>query len=162
MTFINLNDKFKYFQKFKWYLARVEKEIRKKLKCLRSHRGGEFISNEFNEFHSEMVIKRQVFTPSTPQQNGIPGKIHRSIIDCARTLMIEKYFAIKYQKEATNIVVHTLNRVQLKDTYNTPYELWYGYKPIIYYFKLFGSKCYILKELRKGESYVKSDKDIFL
>ena len=58
MTFINLNDKFKYFQKFKWYLARVEKEIRKKLKCLRSHRGGEFISKEINEFYTKRGIKR--------------------------------------------------------------------------------------------------------
>ena len=32
---------------FKWYLARVEKETVKSLKCLRSDRGGEFTSNEF-------------------------------------------------------------------------------------------------------------------
>ena len=32
---------------FKWYLERVEKEIGKSLKCLRSDRGGEFTSNEF-------------------------------------------------------------------------------------------------------------------
>ena len=32
---------------FKWYLARVEKEKGKSLKCLRSNKGGEFTSNEF-------------------------------------------------------------------------------------------------------------------
>ena len=49
-------------------------------------------------------------------------------MDCARTLMIEKNIAIKYWKEAINIAVHTLNQVQLKkDTFKTPYELWYGY-----------------------------------
>ena len=32
-----LKDKSKAFQKFKWYLSRVEKEIGKKLKCLRSY-----------------------------------------------------------------------------------------------------------------------------
>ena len=35
---------------FKWYLARVEKETSKSLKCLRSNRGGEFTSNEFEIF----------------------------------------------------------------------------------------------------------------
>ena len=43
---------------FKWYLARVEKEIGKNLKCLRSDRG-EFTSNEFEEFCNDKGIKRQ-------------------------------------------------------------------------------------------------------
>ena len=80
-------------------------------------------------------------------------------MDCARTLMIEKNVAIKYQKEANGTTIHTLNRVQLKkDTNQTPYELCYGYKPNISYFKVFGSKCYILKETRKR----KFDECIFL
>ena len=43
---------------FKWYLARVEKEIGKCLKCLRSDGGGEFTSNEFEMFCNERGIKR--------------------------------------------------------------------------------------------------------
>ena len=66
MTVMYLKEKSKAFQKFKWYVEKVEKETRKKLKCLRSDRGGEFISNEFNEFYIEKRIKRQVPTPSTP------------------------------------------------------------------------------------------------
>ena len=50
MTIMYLKDTSEDFQKFKWYLERVKKETRKKMKCLRSERGGEFISNEFNEF----------------------------------------------------------------------------------------------------------------
>ena len=60
MTMMYLKEKSEAFQKFKWYLTRVEKEIGKKLKCLRLDRGGEFISNEFNEFFIEKGIKRQV------------------------------------------------------------------------------------------------------
>ena len=58
VTIMYLKDKSKAFQKFKWNLASVEKEIGKKLKCLRSDRGGEFISNEFNELYNERGIKR--------------------------------------------------------------------------------------------------------
>ena len=84
-------------------------------------------------------------------------------MDCARTLIIEKNISIKYQKEAINIAVHTLNQVQLKkDTFKTPYELWYGYKPNVSYFKVFGSKCYILKESRKGKFDAKGDEGTFL
>ena len=56
---------------FKWYLARVEKEIGKSLKFLRSDRGGEFTSREFEEFCNEKGIKRQTLAPRTPPQNGI-------------------------------------------------------------------------------------------
>ena len=62
-----LKEKYEAFQKFKWYLARVEKETRKKLKCLRSDRAGEFVSNDFNEFCIEKRIKRQVAARGTPQ-----------------------------------------------------------------------------------------------
>ena len=83
-------------------------------------------------------------------------------MDCARTLMIEKNIAINYQKEAISTAAHTLNRVQLKDTLKTPYELWYGYKPNVSYFKVFGSKCHILKESRKDKFDAKGDEGIFL
>ena len=66
MTVMYLKEKSEAFQKFKWYFARIEKEIGKKVKCLRSNRGGELISNEFNKFYIERGIIRLLSTPSTP------------------------------------------------------------------------------------------------
>ena len=80
----------------KWSLAILEKETRKKLKYLRLEKSGKFISNEFNELCIERGIKRQVSALGTPQQNGIAKRRNISIMDCARTLMIEKNVAIKY------------------------------------------------------------------
>ena len=81
MNMMYLKEKSKAFQKFKWYLARVEKETGKKLKCLRLDRGGEFISNEFNNFFIERGIKRQVSPPGTPQQMvQLKGGTHPSWI----------------------------------------------------------------------------------
>ena len=51
MTVMYLREKSEAFEKFKWYLARVEKETRKRLKFLRLDKGGDLISNEFNNFH---------------------------------------------------------------------------------------------------------------
>ena len=109
MIVMYLREKLEAFEKFKWYLARVEKEIGKIFKFLRSNRGGEFISNEFNNFYIERGIKRKVSTLGTPEQNGIAKRRNRSTIDCARTLMIENNVAIKYCKEAISTTVHTLN-----------------------------------------------------
>ena len=58
-----------------------------------------------------------------------------------------------------NIVVYTLNRVQVKKGTNlTPYELWFGYASSVKYFKIFGRKCYILKDNRQGKSDAKVTK----
>ena len=98
----------------------------------------------------------------TPEKNGIIERRNISIMDCARTLMIENNIAIKYWKEVVSTVVHTLNQVQLKkDTFKTSYELWYGYKPNVRQFKVYGSKCCILKEFRKGKFDAKGDEGIF-
>ena len=94
---------------FKWYLERVEKETRKSLKCLRSDRGGEFTSNEFEMFCNDRGIKRQTSAPRTPPQNGIAKRRNRSIMDYARTLMIEKKVSLKYLREAVSTTVYTLN-----------------------------------------------------
>ena len=66
MTAMFLKKKYDAFQMFKWYLAKVEKETRKILKCLRSSRGGEFTSKEFETFSNDKGIKRQISAPRTP------------------------------------------------------------------------------------------------
>ena len=58
MIVMFLKQKLEAFQMFKWYLAQVKKEIGKSLKCLKSDRGGEFTSKEFEEFCNEKGIKR--------------------------------------------------------------------------------------------------------
>ena len=52
-----LKEKSKAFEKFKIFKAKVENESGLKLKCLRSDRGGEFISNEFTNLCNEHGIK---------------------------------------------------------------------------------------------------------
>ena len=81
---------------FKWYLARVEKETSKILKCLRSNRGGEFTSKEIEMYYNNRGIKRQTSVPRTPPKNGIAKRRNKSIMDYARTLMMEKNVALKY------------------------------------------------------------------
>ena len=96
---------------FKWFLARVDKETSKSLKYLRSERGGEFTSNEFEMFYNDRGIKRKTSTPRTPPQNGIVERINMPIMDYVKTLIMEKNVALKYWREVVSIVVYTLNCV---------------------------------------------------
>ena len=53
-----LKEKSKAFEKFKIFKNRVENESRVKIKSLRSNRGREFTSREFNIYCKEHGIKR--------------------------------------------------------------------------------------------------------
>ena len=97
---------------FKWYLDRVEEETGKIFKCLRFDRGEEFISKEFEWFCNDRGIKRQTYAPRTSPQNGVVERRNRSIMDYARTLMMEKNVALKYWKEVVSIVVYALFLVE--------------------------------------------------
>ena len=62
---------------------------------MRSYRGGEFISNELNIFFNDKEIKRQMSAQRTPPQNGIAERRNKSIMECARKLMMEKDVSLK-------------------------------------------------------------------
>ena len=104
-----------------------------------------------------------MLTPRTPPQNGIFELRNRIIMAYTRKLMIEKNVTHKYWREDVRTIVYNLNQVQVKKgTHITPFELWYGYAPNVKYFKVFGRKCYILKDNRNGKLDAKNDESIFL
>jgi hypothetical protein len=51
--------------------AEAEATSGKKLRCLRTDRGGEFLSNDFIEYCSETGVRCQLTTMYSPQQNGM-------------------------------------------------------------------------------------------
>ena len=82
----------------------------------------------------------------------------------ARVMLHNKKLPTSFWGEAVNTACHTLNRVYFKpDSKQTPYELWRGKKPVVKYFKIFGSDCYILHDRENLEKFdAKSDKGYFL
>ena len=84
-------------------------------------------------------------------------------MDYSRTLMMEKNVALKYWRKVVSTTVYTLNQVEIKKGTNvTPFELWYGHSPNVKKFKVFGRKCYILKDTTNDKFDAKSDEGIFL
>lgn len=75
-----LNEKSVAFKTFKHYKNLVEKESGEFICCLRSDRGGEYNSHEFNMFCKENGISRQLTVAYTPQQNGVAERKNETII----------------------------------------------------------------------------------
>jgi transposase InsO family protein len=74
-----LKEKSEAFEKFKVFKALTENQIGKRLKAIRSDKGGEFSSWNFKEFCDKHGIKREYTIPRTPQQNGVVERQNRSV-----------------------------------------------------------------------------------
>ena len=82
----------------------------------------------------------------------------------ARVMLHNKKMPKSFWGEGVNTACHTLNRVYFRpDSKKTPYELWRGKKPVVKYFRIFGSDCYILRDKESLEKFdAKSNKGYFL
>ena len=83
----------------------------------------------------------------------------------ARTMLYENDLPKYFWAEAVNTAYYVTNRVMVRPILKkTPYELYKDKKPVIFYFKSFGCKCFILingkKNISKFDS--RSDEGIFL
>ena len=92
----------------------VENERSMKIKCLRSDNGGEFISNEFNEFYEGHGIKRQFLDAKTHQRNGVVERKNKTAQEATKTMLNEEKLSDSFWREAVYTVVYILNLGQLK------------------------------------------------
>ncbi|KAJ1685762.1 hypothetical protein LUZ63_017152 [Rhynchospora breviuscula] len=138
---------FDYFVKFS---NRVENEKGLKISRIRSDHGREFENAKFDELCIEKGYKQEFSAPRTPQQNGVVERKNRTLQELARTMLHEFAVPKFLWAEAVNTACHVINRACIRSKLKkTPFELWVGRTPNISYFRVFGSKCFVLDESPK-------------
>lgn len=158
-----LKEKSQAFDKFKIFKEKVEIESGLKIRCLSSDRRGEFTSIALNTYYEVHEICKETSAPRTSQKNGISERRNKTILDAARTMMIEENLSNVHRRVEISTIVYTLNRVQIREG-NTkiPYELCFGYTPTMRYFRIFGRKYFIKIDDEVGKFGSRSNEDIFL
>jgi hypothetical protein len=133
-------------------------EFRLRIKKIRSNNGTEFKNSQIEGFILEEGIKHEFSSPYTPQQNGVVERKNRTLLDMARTMLDEYNTPDRFWAEAINTACYSINRLYLhRILKKTSYELLTGKKPNVSYFKVFGSKCFILiKRGRKSKFATKA------
>lgn len=122
----------------------MENETGFPIKCLRTDRGGEFTSIEFNKFCMENGIKRQLTNAYTPQQNGVAERKNRTIMNMVRAMLSEKGIPKPFWEEAVNWSNYVLNKCPTFAVKNiTPEEAWSGKKPSVDHFRVFGCIAHV-------------------
>ncbi|KAD3067000.1 hypothetical protein E3N88_34880 [Mikania micrantha] len=138
-----LKQKSQAFEKFKLFKAMVENEVECSIKVLRTYRGGEFCSSDFNSFCENNGIKRELNVPYTPQHNGVVERKNRTIMGMTRSMLKEKCLPNYLWAEGVATAIYLINRSSTKAIKNcTPIEAWTGHKPSVHHLKIFGCIVY--------------------
>jgi hypothetical protein len=148
-----LQEKSQTQETLKGFLRRAQNEFRLRIKKIRSDNGTEFKNSQIEGFLEEEGIKHEFSSHYTPQQNGVVERKNRTLLDMARTMLDEYKTPDQFWAEAINIVCYSIKRLYLHQILKkTSYELLTGKKPNVSYFRVFGSKCFILvKRGRKSK-----------
>jgi hypothetical protein len=137
----------------KGFLRWAQNEFGLRIKKIRSDNGTKFKNSQIEGFLEEEGIKHEFSSPYTPQQNGVVERKNRTLLDMARTMLDEYKTPDRFWAEAINTACYSINRLYLhRILKKTSYELLTGKKPNVSYFRVFGSKCFILvKSGRKSK-----------
>ncbi|KAL0536512.1 hypothetical protein IC582_025461 [Cucumis melo] len=134
------------------------------IKSLRSDRGGEFLSNNFNHFCKKHGIHRELTTPYTPEQNGVAERKNRTVVEMTRSMLQMKGLSNDFWAEAVSTSIYLLNISPTKAVMNkTPFEVWYGKKPNVNHLRVFCCISYALVPSQVRQKLdKKSEKCIFV
>lgn len=127
----------------KRYVELVKNKFGRKIKVIRSDRGGEYLSTNLRKFLAEEGIQTQLTAAYSPQQNGVAERKNRTLVEMARCMLIDAGLPNQFWGEAVVTANYIQNRVLTRVKKRTPYELWYGRKPKVGNFQIFGSKCFV-------------------
>ena len=147
------------------FKAWAENQTGQRIKTLRSDRGGEYNSNAFINLLAQHGIHHQQTPAYTPEHNGVAERANRTIVEMARSMIYDAGLSLSYWGEAVICAAYIRNRCPTSAISSncTPYELWYGKKPNLEHFRVFGCKAYVhTPDQKRSKLDAKSKPCIFI
>lgn len=129
-----------FFQKF---YASLLNETGNTIRTLRSDNGGEYEGNEFKKYLAEKGIRHETSAVYTPAQNGVAERGNRTIMDGARSILLDSNLPPSLWAEAVAYLVYIRNRVLSSTGKITPFEAWNKRKPDLSNIRIFGSRAFV-------------------
>ncbi|GJY23046.1 retrovirus-related pol polyprotein from transposon TNT 1-94, partial [Tanacetum coccineum] len=141
-----LKDKTEAFDQFKIFSRKIQNQLGCSIVSIRTDHGREFDNEvQFGEFCNANGITHNFSAPRTPQSNGVVKRKNRTLQEMSRTMLNEQSLPQKFWCNVVDTSTYILNRILIRAILGkTPYELLRGRKPTLDYFRVFGSKCFIL------------------
>ena len=117
----------------------------------RSDNGTTFKNSAMREFCESKGISQTFSAPRTSQQNGVVERKNKTLIEVARTMLVDSKLPTYFWAEAINTACFILNISIINHAQEkTAYQLMKDKKPTLGFLHVFGCKCLVLRN--KGEN----------
>lgn len=127
---------------FKEFQLKMENQMGKKLKVLRSDNGLEYCNSAMNNYLKSAGIVHQTTVPYTPQQNGVAERMNRTLVEKARCMLFDAGLSTKFWADAIVAAAHITNCIPRKSCNKGPEEMWSDKKPNLSRLKVFGCRAW--------------------
>ena len=132
-----LKSKDEAIENFFFYKNEVENQLNKKIKVLRSDRGGEYESPFFDVCAQHGII-HETTTLYSPQSNGVVERKNHTLREMMSAMLISIGLPQNMWGEAILSANYLLNKVPKKKVEKTSYELWRGQQASYKYLRVWG------------------------
>ncbi|GJY95958.1 ribonuclease H-like domain-containing protein [Tanacetum coccineum] len=102
----------------KEFIRQIENQLNKKVKTIRCDNGTKFKNRDIIEFYGSKGIKREYSNARTLQQNGVAERKNRTLIEAARTMLVDSFLPNTFWAEAVSTACYVLNRVLVTKPHN--------------------------------------------
>ena len=136
--------------RLKDFIKLVENQTGKTVKAVHSDNGGENVAHDVCNFLREQGIIQELSAPHCPPQNGLAERGIRTMLEVARTWMLEAGAESSLWGEALAAACHVCNRCPHTALGGkTPEEVWTGRKPRVDHLRVWGCEAWVL--IPKGQ-----------
>ncbi|GJX02333.1 putative ribonuclease H-like domain-containing protein [Tanacetum coccineum] len=88
----------------KTFIIEIENQLDHKVKVIRCDIGTEFKNSVMNQFCEMKGIKREFSVAKTPQQNGVAERMNRTLIEAARTMLVDSKLLTTFWAEINPLI----------------------------------------------------------
>jgi len=144
-----------------WHRS-VENQSGHRLKILVTD-NGELVSNSMANWCAEFGIDHRRTAPYTSAQNGRAERLHRTILDKARAMLISCKAPSNLWDEFCATSAYLTNLTPSSSLQgHTPFELWYGRKPSLSHLREIGCHAFVLIPTATPKTYARSRPCVFI
>ena len=142
----------------------AEKSCGTSVKTLRTDKGGECTSHEFEGFFKDESIRHEYTVPKTLKQNGVAERLNRTLVEKVRCMLSDSGMPKVFLAEAHSTATYLHNRSPSKLSNGiTPFEVLTGLRPTVGHLRQFGRSAYAhIPKDERSKLYPKSRKCIHL
>lgn len=124
------------------FINLTETQTGRKVKLLRTDRGGEFLGNSLSAWLDTKGVQHVKTPPDAHTQNGRVERAHLTLANDMRTLLIDSQLPESFWAEAVAYSTYNRNRVMVNHTGKTPEDIWTGQQASLDHLLPFGQRLF--------------------